>query len=92
MLCILKILNIILNIQDVKDLGGIVEESWENCTHLVTDKIRRTVKFLCVLATGKKIVSLNWVKASKKAGKFLGIYLIVNKYNNFSCCYCYIFY
>jgi len=56
---------------DVKDLGGIVEESWENCTHLVTDKIRRTVKFLCVLATGKKIVSLNWVKASKKAGKFL---------------------
>ncbi|OUM57027.1 hypothetical protein PIROE2DRAFT_65238 [Piromyces sp. E2] len=55
----------------VKDLGGIVEESWENCTHLVTDKIRRTVKFLCVLATGKKIVSLNWVKASKKAGKFL---------------------
>jgi hypothetical protein len=55
----------------VKDLGGIVEESWENCTHLVTDKIRRTVKFLCVLATGKKIVSLNWIKASKKSGKFL---------------------
>ncbi|KAJ3022732.1 Mediator of DNA damage checkpoint protein 1 [Thoreauomyces humboldtii] len=55
----------------VEALGGNTADDWQHCTHLVTDRIRRTVKFLCALSAGKHIVSLKWLDASKKAGKFV---------------------
>ncbi|ORY37393.1 hypothetical protein BCR33DRAFT_663609, partial [Rhizoclosmatium globosum] len=41
------------------------------CSHLVTDKVRRTVKFLSALAAGKHIVSTKWLDHCKKEGKFV---------------------
>jgi hypothetical protein len=55
----------------VKTLGGEMVESIYNCTHLVTDQVRRTVKFLCGLARGILIVSPDWLDRSKEAGKFV---------------------
>ncbi|KAL7986337.1 hypothetical protein Chor_011503 [Crotalus horridus] len=36
----------------VAELGGSLAKSVFDCTHLVTDRVRRTVKFLCALARG----------------------------------------
>lgn len=41
------------------------------CTVLVTDKVRRTYKFLCALAKGVPIVSINWLSDSESAAQFL---------------------
>lgn len=46
-------------------------EDPSKCTILVTDKIRRTIKFLCALANAVPIVSINWLHESKRAGRFL---------------------
>uniref|UniRef100_A0A0A9XDH1 PAX-interacting protein 1 n=1 Tax=Lygus hesperus TaxID=30085 RepID=A0A0A9XDH1_LYGHE len=54
----------------VKKLGGKVVEKPTDCTVLVTDKVRRTVKFLCALGLGKPIVSPNWLSKSKSFNKF----------------------
>ena len=43
----------------------------EDCTVLVTDKIRRTTKFLCMVAKGVPIVCPAWITQSKAAGAFL---------------------
>ncbi|KAJ3412421.1 hypothetical protein HDV05_000779 [Chytridiales sp. JEL 0842] len=56
----------------VTKLGGTVVESWAECTHCVSDKIRRTVKFLCALAAGKHILTVKWLEQSQKAGHFIG--------------------
>ncbi|KAH9510322.1 hypothetical protein Btru_042773 [Bulinus truncatus] len=55
----------------VKDLGGEIALAIHDCTHLVTDKIRRTVKFLSGLSKGLPIVSPLWLENSKQAGTFL---------------------
>ena len=55
----------------VKELGGGLVDSVYQCTHLVTDKVRRTVKFLCCLSRGSLIVSSNWLSESALAGHFL---------------------
>ena len=57
----------------VKDLGGRFVDSVSECTHCVTDKVRRTVKFLCCLAKGCHIVSIKWLSDCKKEGKFLPV-------------------
>ncbi|XP_046681496.1 uncharacterized protein LOC124368265 [Homalodisca vitripennis] len=49
---------------NIKKLGGTVVDSPDNCTVLVTDKVRRTVKFLCVLGQGKPIVDPEWIEKS----------------------------
>ncbi|KAJ3180134.1 Mediator of DNA damage checkpoint protein 1 [Gaertneriomyces sp. JEL0708] len=54
-------------------LKGEVVDSWSECTHLVTDRVRRTVKFLCALSAGKHIVSMKWLDGCKKAGKFIDV-------------------
>ncbi|ORY41529.1 hypothetical protein BCR33DRAFT_661227, partial [Rhizoclosmatium globosum] len=38
------------------------------CTHLVTNKIVRTEKFIAAITLGKQIVTSAWVNASLKAG------------------------
>ncbi|XP_034380148.1 mediator of DNA damage checkpoint protein 1 isoform X3 [Arvicanthis niloticus] len=52
-------------------LGGTLASSVNEASHLVTDRIRRTVKFLCALGKGIPILSLNWLYQSRKAGCFL---------------------
>ncbi|KAM9740076.1 mediator of DNA damage checkpoint protein 1 isoform 6-T8 [Dama dama] len=52
-------------------LGGSLASSVAEASHLVTDRIRRTVKFLCALGRGIPILSLAWLHESRKAGCFL---------------------
>ncbi|KAJ3225004.1 Mediator of DNA damage checkpoint protein 1 [Chytriomyces hyalinus] len=64
-------------------LGASCTEDWKECTHLVTDKVRRTTKFLCALSAGKYIVSTKWIDQSKKDGRFVAEskYIIKDKLN-----------
>ncbi|XP_062609764.1 mediator of DNA damage checkpoint protein 1-like isoform X2 [Saccostrea cucullata] len=55
----------------VKDLGGHLVDAVHECTHLVTDKVRRTVKFLCCLARGVPIVNPLWLDSCKSSGMFV---------------------
>nr|XP_012235937.1 PREDICTED: LOW QUALITY PROTEIN: dentin sialophosphoprotein [Linepithema humile] len=55
----------------VKTLGGIKVEEPAKCSVLVTDKVRRTYKFLCTLAQGVPVVSIDWLKDSESAARFL---------------------
>ncbi|XP_069738046.1 mediator of DNA damage checkpoint protein 1 isoform X2 [Phaenicophaeus curvirostris] len=45
----------------LKSLGGSVATSVFDCSHLVTDRVRRTVKFLCAVARGVPIVTPEWL-------------------------------
>lgn len=47
--------------QAVVALGGTLADSVFECTHLVTDRVRRTLKFLCALARGVPIVTPAWL-------------------------------
>lgn len=57
--------------QAVLALGGSLASSVTEASHLVTDRIRRTVKFLCALGKGIPVLSLEWLQQSRKAGHFL---------------------
>ncbi|XP_029800037.1 mediator of DNA damage checkpoint protein 1 isoform X4 [Suricata suricatta] len=52
-------------------LGGSLANSVAEASYLVTDRVRRTVKFLCALGRGIPILSLDWLHQSRKAGCFL---------------------
>jgi len=52
-------------------IGGNKVEDPTKCTILVTDKVRRTYKFLCALAKGIPIVSIDWLKDSESTAQFL---------------------
>jgi PAX-interacting protein 1 len=54
-------------------MGGKVTENVKMCNILVASKIKRSTKFLCAIASGKPIVSPDWINASKRNGGFLGI-------------------
>ncbi|XP_076809652.1 uncharacterized protein LOC143452530 isoform X1 [Clavelina lepadiformis] len=64
----------------VKELGGHLTDDMHECTHLVTDKIRRTVKFLCAIVRGLRIVNQEWLRDSKKQSRFLA----EDSYENFN--------
>merc|ERR1712168_944314 len=49
----------------VKELKGSTTDSLTNCTVLVTDQIRRTAKFLSMVAKGVPIVAPQWLTESK---------------------------
>ncbi|XP_059363685.1 mediator of DNA damage checkpoint protein 1-like isoform X2 [Carassius carassius] len=55
----------------VSRLGGSLASGVNDMTQLVTDKARRTVKFLCAVARGVPIVTPDWLKKCGKAGYFL---------------------
>ncbi|XP_011495083.1 PREDICTED: uncharacterized protein LOC105360010 [Ceratosolen solmsi marchali] len=57
--------------ETVTKLGGYITEDPAKCSILVTDKIRRTFKFLCSVARGIPIVSLKWLDDSNKSHYFL---------------------
>lgn len=42
-------------------LGGRMVSEIDDCTHLVTDKMRRTIKFLCAVSRGVHIVTPLWL-------------------------------
>ncbi|XP_054903639.1 mediator of DNA damage checkpoint protein 1 [Poeciliopsis prolifica] len=52
-------------------LGGAMARGVSDMNCLVTDKMRRTVKFLCAVAKGVPIVTTQWLEESCKAGSFL---------------------
>ena len=51
--------------------GGQIVDSSKKCSVLVTNRIRRTVKFLCAVGLGVPIVSPQWLEKSLHQGKFL---------------------
>jgi hypothetical protein len=58
----------------VTKLGGILVQNMSDineCTHIVSDRIVRTEKFLCAIATAKYCVTSKWLEASGKANRFL---------------------
>ncbi|XP_069694916.1 uro-adherence factor A-like [Periplaneta americana] len=55
----------------VKQLGGRVVDLPESCTVLVTDKVRRTYKFLCIMGRGKPIVSPEWLVHCRRSECFV---------------------
>ncbi|XP_024413431.2 mediator of DNA damage checkpoint protein 1 isoform X3 [Desmodus rotundus] len=57
--------------QAVLALGGSLASSAAEASHLVTDRVCRTVKFLCALGRGIPILSLDWLHQSHKVGSFL---------------------
>uniref|UniRef100_A0AAV2MBW5 BRCT domain-containing protein n=1 Tax=Knipowitschia caucasica TaxID=637954 RepID=A0AAV2MBW5_KNICA len=52
-------------------LGGTIAKDVVVMNCLVTDKVRRTVKFLCAVAKGIPIVTSQWLEKSGKAGTLL---------------------
>ncbi|NXO45593.1 MDC1 protein, partial [Locustella ochotensis] len=50
-------------------LGGTEATSVRDCSHLVTDGIRRTLKFLCALGRGIPIVTPQWLLQSSQGGR-----------------------
>ncbi|KAK1795361.1 hypothetical protein P4O66_010539, partial [Electrophorus voltai] len=67
--------------QVVQQLGGGLAKGVADMTHLVTDKVRRTVKFLCAVARGVPIVTPDWLAKSGTTGSFVSPneYLVKDK-------------
>uniref|UniRef100_A0A4W5QGD5 BRCT domain-containing protein n=1 Tax=Hucho hucho TaxID=62062 RepID=A0A4W5QGD5_9TELE len=55
----------------VSRLGGSLAKGVADMTHLVTDRVRRTVKFLCAVARGVPVVTTDWLDKCGKVGSFL---------------------
>lgn len=54
-------------------IGGHVTDDITQCTILVTDKIRCTMKILSAIARGIPVVTANWLKHSYTVKMFQGI-------------------
>lgn len=52
-------------------LGGCMAKGVADMTCLVTDKVRRTVKFLCALAKGVPIVTTDWLEKVSRGSRLL---------------------
>lgn len=52
-------------------LGGVVTELAHECTHMVTPRIARTIKFLSGISVCNYVVNPKWVEESGKQGAFL---------------------
>ncbi|XP_041752102.1 PAX-interacting protein 1 [Coregonus clupeaformis] len=53
------------------NLGGEIAESAQKCTHLVANKVTRTVKFLTAMSIVKHIITPEWLEESWKSKKFV---------------------
>ena len=51
-------------------LGGVVTSNPRECTHMVTSRIARTIKFLSGISVCTYVVTPRWVEESGKAGIF----------------------
>ncbi|KAJ3373761.1 Mediator of DNA damage checkpoint protein 1 [Kappamyces sp. JEL0680] len=56
----------------IKKLGADITTDWRQASLLVAEKVKRTVKLLCCISTGKPIVSRDWIEASQTNGAFVG--------------------
>jgi hypothetical protein len=57
--------------QIVQRLGGRLVTNPSECTHLVTERIARTQKFMCAFNAVAHILTPNWVLESGKQNKFM---------------------
>lgn len=56
--------------QEVFDQYGIgVALTWEQATHVLTEKVKRTAKLLSGLASGRPLISFEWINKCKRAKK-----------------------
>ena len=63
---------------DIAKLGGhVVSTATRTCTHLLANRVSRTVKFLTALSVVKHVVTPAWVEACVKEEKFIGKFAIV---------------
>lgn len=61
--------------------GGQIVDNSKHCSVLVTNRIRRTVKFLCAVGLGVPIVGPQWLINSRTHGPFLPrFYLVLSSY------------
>lgn len=58
-------------IQKLEKLGVIITDEVEMCTHLVTDRIYRSVKFIQAIILGVHIVDQKWAEACANAGQMI---------------------
>ena len=65
---------------DIQKLGGHVVSAARTCTHLVSNRVSRTVKFLTGLSVAKYVVTPQWLEACVKEEKFVGKF----------CCFCFV--
>lgn len=56
--------------KSVIQLGGVLAKSPKECTHVVTEKIRRTVKLLSAFGSAKFVVTPRWVTDSADCNSF----------------------
>eukprot|EP01113_Clastostelium_recurvatum_P042350 TRINITY_DN6859_c0_g1_i4.p1 TRINITY_DN6859_c0_g1~~TRINITY_DN6859_c0_g1_i4.p1 ORF type:complete len:859 (+),score=265.24 TRINITY_DN6859_c0_g1_i4:439-3015(+) len=54
----------------VRKLAGAVVKTAPECTHLVTDKVHRTAKFLGAISLGKHIVHVRWLEDCASQGEW----------------------
>lgn len=59
--------------RDIIQLGGIIEQSPEAASVLVSENVRRTCKFMCAMIRGIPIVTPEWIRQSIKAKKFIAV-------------------
>jgi len=55
----------------IENLGGEIVTDVRECTHLITNKIRKTFKFLSCLARSVHIIGDRWLEESNKNKMFL---------------------
>ena len=55
----------------IQRLGGKVTEVPQTCSHIVAQRVTRTIKFLTGISLCDHIVTLEWVEQSLRAGHFL---------------------
>ena len=61
----------ICNPQVIVKLGGHVTDSGRGCTHVVSSRVTRTVKFLSGISVCQHIVTPDWVEACGKEERFV---------------------
>ena len=57
---------------NIQKLGATWVEAPQDCNLLISDKVHRTVKFLCAIALGRPIVTSSWLTATLKSNLFVG--------------------
>ena len=57
--------------QIITNLGGQLVTDVKECTHLITNKVRKTYKFLSCLSRGAHILNDRWLEESNKSKMFL---------------------
>ena len=62
------------DLKSVKEMGGFVTASASDAAAdvLVTDRVRRTAKFMCAMARGMPVVGPAWIAQSRMTKTFLG--------------------